>query len=207
MTGRHRAGLFANGFQRRRGVYFNRTNSPVGHMSSIHLLLAHAHTRRALVLQVSIKNDFPIGYFDKEVYFRQVEGFVENRHPHLVSKLNKTLYGLKQVSRGFYSALCRALRSYRHTPLQLDPVVSFGRDHGRDTWVVAYVDSLLIIGYDKRLLEKVVSLLRQRFTFFEPREPSESVGIVLVFDKKSNSQPQPMGCDTRDVEKSQHVQV
>lgn len=53
-----RARLVPKGFQEKLGIHFNGTFAPVAKLSSIHLQLAHAHTKGMIVRQFDIKNIF-----------------------------------------------------------------------------------------------------------------------------------------------------
>ena len=66
--------------------------------------------------------------------------------PSLVYKLNKSLYGLKQASRQWYSKLSEALhhQGYKHPPN--DHSLFFKKDGGSIVVVAIYVDDVLITG-------------------------------------------------------------
>ena len=51
------------------------------------------------LLQMDVKMTFLNGNIKEEVYMKQLEGFSSSEGEHLVCKLNKSIYGLKQVSR------------------------------------------------------------------------------------------------------------
>lgn len=93
--GPYKARLVAKGCQQRRGIDFNETYAPVTKMSTIRLVLAHAHTRRHVLNQVEVKDAFVNGILEEIIYVRQPEGFVDNRHPCYICKMLKALYGLK----------------------------------------------------------------------------------------------------------------
>lgn len=80
-TERHKAPLVAKGFQQLCGADFNQTYASVARMTSIHLLLAHGHTRRLFVPQVDVKDAVLNGHLDEKIYMRQPKRFVDNRHP------------------------------------------------------------------------------------------------------------------------------
>ena len=70
--------------------------------TSIRIVLALvAHYNMALE-QMDVKTDFLYGYLEEQIYMEQLEGFNQLGHEHLVCKLKKSLYGLKQSPRQWY---------------------------------------------------------------------------------------------------------
>ena len=52
--------------------------------------------------QIDVKTTFLNGNFEEEVYMKQPEGFITNGNDHIVCKLKKSIYGLKQASHQWY---------------------------------------------------------------------------------------------------------
>ena len=52
--------------------------------------------------QMDVKTAFLNGNLEEEVFMKQPKGFSSSEGEHLVGKLNKSIYGLKQVSSQWY---------------------------------------------------------------------------------------------------------
>ena len=64
-------------------------------MSSIHVALGLAARLNLEVEQLDVKTTFLHGDLEEEIYMQQLEGFEVKGKGNLVSKLKKSLYGLK----------------------------------------------------------------------------------------------------------------
>nr|CAN65852.1 hypothetical protein VITISV_004965 [Vitis vinifera] len=51
---------------------------------------------------MDVKTTFLNGDLEEEVYMKQPEEFITNGNDHIVCKLKKSIYGLKQASRQWY---------------------------------------------------------------------------------------------------------
>jgi hypothetical protein len=105
VEGRNKARLVAQGFCQREGIDYKETFAPVARLEAIRILLAFAASKGFKMYQMDVKSAFLNRYIEEEVYVRQPPGFENPKFPNHVSKLHKTLYGLKQASRAWYERL------------------------------------------------------------------------------------------------------
>ena len=66
-------------------------------MTTLHCVLASAARDDMELVQMDVKTAFLHGDLHEAIYMQQPEGFVEKGREHLVCKLKKSLYGLKQT--------------------------------------------------------------------------------------------------------------
>ncbi len=93
---RYKCRLVAKGYSQKYGVDYDETFSPVVRFSSIRTLLYFAVQNNLHVHQMDVVTAFLNGHLDEEIYMEQPEGFVKPGEEHLVCKLKKSIYGLKQ---------------------------------------------------------------------------------------------------------------
>ena len=99
---RHKARLVAKGFTQREGIDYRETFSPVSKKDSLRVILALVAHFDLELHQMDVKTAFLNGDLEEEVYMKQPEGFLSSVGEHLVCKLNKSIYGLKQASCQWY---------------------------------------------------------------------------------------------------------
>jgi hypothetical protein len=82
-----------NGHTQTYEVHYNKTFALVTKSTSICCILALAAME---IHQMDMKTAFFNGELEDEIYMKQSQGFVHQGGEHLVCKLHKSLYGLKQ---------------------------------------------------------------------------------------------------------------
>jgi hypothetical protein len=91
--------LVAKGYPQQKWVDYGEIFSPVVRRTSIGVVLQLvAHYDMALE-QMDLKTTFLHGDLKEQIYMEQPEGFSQPGQEHLVFKLKKSLYGLKQSPR------------------------------------------------------------------------------------------------------------
>ena len=100
-TTKYKAQLVAKGYSQVHGLDYNETFAPVARMDSIRLVLAIVASKKWEAHHMDVKGSFLHGDLEEEIYMRQLEGYTEDSS--LVCRLWKSLYGLKQSPRAWYS--------------------------------------------------------------------------------------------------------
>jgi hypothetical protein len=75
--------------------------------------------------QLDIQKTFLHGVLEKEIYMSQPAGYETKENPDFVCWLDKTIYGLKEAPRAWYSRLSSKLIGLRFTPSKADTSLFF----------------------------------------------------------------------------------
>ena len=156
---RFKARLVAKGYAQKYGVDFEETFSPV---SSIRALIAFAIQHDMLIHQMDVVTAFLNGTLDEEIYMQQPDGYSQPGKEHLVCRLKRSLYGLKQSPRCWNTAFTDYLESISLVQSEADPCV-FVSTVDTVTVGAVYVDDLVLIAKTTNELQKVKDSLSSHF--------------------------------------------
>uniref|UniRef100_A0ACD5TXY1 Uncharacterized protein n=1 Tax=Avena sativa TaxID=4498 RepID=A0ACD5TXY1_AVESA len=143
---KHKARLVAKGYAQRQGVNFDEVFAPVARMETVRVLIALAAHDGWEVHHMDVKSAFLNGDLAEEVYVRQPPGFVDDDNEHMVLKLRKALYGLRQAPRAWNSKLDSSLVELGFERSPLEHAVYRRAKEGALLLVGVYVDDLIITG-------------------------------------------------------------
>ena len=172
---RFRARIVAKGFSQISHIDFEETFSPVIRIDSIRQLFAIAAFYSLHMIHADVKTAFINGKSDVELYLEQIPGFIDERHPHKVLRINRSLYGMKQASRIWYLLLCKTITIYGFEQLISDPCIFISRE--RRIIIAVYVDDILIFGPDAQECQTVYDYLAQHFQMNNLSEPTTFLGL------------------------------
>ena len=96
---RYKARLVVKGFSQKKGIDFEEIFSPMIKMSLIQVVLGLAASMNLELEQLDVKTSFLHGELEEEIYMEQPKGFTIKGKEHLVCRLKKSLYSLKQTPR------------------------------------------------------------------------------------------------------------
>lgn len=149
---RYKARLVILGNNQVAGIDYNETFAPVAKMVSVRVFLAVAVIRNWELHQMDVHNAFLHGDLDEEVYMKLPPGFYGSRGK--VCRLKKSLYGLRQAPRNWFSKLATALKTFGFTQSYADySLFSFKRS-GIELHVLVYVDDLIVAGNNSDAITK-----------------------------------------------------
>ena len=94
----------------------------------------------------------------------QPEGFEDQTRPQHVCKLKKALYGLKQTPKAWFDCLNIVFLDWGFVNSVSDNSMFHYRVNNKLLLVLVYVDDILIIGEDSRLIMKLITDLDSQFS-------------------------------------------
>jgi histone deacetylase 1/2 len=175
---KYKARLVAKGFLQTPGFDFTETSSPVIKPVTIRIILTLAVTFHWTVQQIDINNAFLNGLLQEEVYMTQPSGF-ESSDKTLVCKLHKALYGLKQAPRVWYEKLTHTLLQMGFVKSKCDPSLLVHHQNGACTYVLVYVDDILITGSAPHLIKDLIDKLNIKFALKQLGEVDYFLGLEV----------------------------
>jgi hypothetical protein len=144
---RYKARLVAKGYSQERGRDYYETFSPVASLATFRVFLAIAAQERFTFLnQMDVVTAFLNGTIEEEVYMAQPPSFRDPRHPDLVCKLQKAIYGLKQAGRVWYQDVSQYIVSLGFTQLRTDHCLFSLRRGDIFILILLYVDDVVVGG-------------------------------------------------------------
>ncbi|RVX18665.1 Retrovirus-related Pol polyprotein from transposon TNT 1-94 [Vitis vinifera] len=160
--------LVAKGYTQVYGSDYGDTFSPVAKIASVRLLLSMAAMCSWPLYQLDIKNVFLHGDLAEEVYMEQPPGFVAQGESSLVCRLRRSLYGLKQSPRAWFSRFSSVVQEFGMLHSTADHSVFYHHNSlGQCIYLVVYVDDIVITGSDQDGIQK---LKQHLFTHFQTKD-------------------------------------
>ncbi|KAJ3661597.1 hypothetical protein Zmor_005987 [Zophobas morio] len=184
---RRKARLVAQGFSQQPGIHFTETFAPVARFSSIRLMASLAARHDMAIKQFDVETAYLNGELNEEVFMeppkelqRALGSIIDNetdsstvakatsllqelRKGDRVCLLKKSLYGLRQAGRNWYTKLDSTLKELGAIPTASDPCL-FRLKSGRDVVLIAiYVDDILIASRNRKKIAEIGRELAQRF--------------------------------------------
>ncbi|CAI7812625.1 unnamed protein product [Closterium sp. NIES-53] len=157
----YKSRLVAKGYQKKEKVDYKELFAPVVKPTTLRTLLAGAAIKGWVVKQMDVRTAFLNGILKEENFMAQTEGF--NDGSGRVWKLKKTLYGLKQAPTQSYLKLREVLEEIGFTPSSADHSLFMICEGEQRSFMVVYVDDILIFLPSSDLVKEVMLKLQDKF--------------------------------------------
>ena len=181
-TERYKARLVAQGFSQQYGLDYDETFSPVVRSESVRTLIALAARDNMYLHQLDVTTAFLNGTLREEVFMKQPEGFVKKGQEHLVCKLKKSIYGLKQSPRCWNTALDEHLGKIGFIQSANDPCIYISSKGS--VALAVYVDDIIIAAGSELQMREVKQAIADKFNVNDMGELRYFLGVVV--DQETN---------------------
>ncbi|GJR39546.1 retrotransposon protein, putative, ty1-copia subclass [Tanacetum coccineum] len=179
----YKARLVAKGYTQTYMVDYEETFSPVADIRAIRILISIAAFYDYEIWQMDVKTAFLNGYLDEDIYMVQPEGFVDPKHPRKVCKLQRSIYGLKQASKSWNKIFDEEIKKFGFAQNLDEPCVYQKASGSNVTFLILYVDDIIIIGNHIPSLQSLIDYLRKCFAMKDLGETTFIFGIKIYRDR------------------------
>ena len=180
---RFKARLVAKGFTQKEGIDYKDTFSPVSKKDSLRIIMALVAHFDLELHQMDVKTAFLNGNLDEDIYMEQPEGFTKKGNEHLVCKLKKSIYGLKQASRQWYIKFNNTITSFGFKENIVDQCIYLKVSGSKFIFLILYVDDILLASNDLGLLGETKEYLSKNFHMVDMGEANYVIGIEIFRDR------------------------
>ena len=180
---RYKARLVAKGYSQREGIDYKETFSPVSTKDSFRVVMALVAHFNLELQQMDVKTAFLNGDLTEDVYMIQPDGFVEKGREHLVCKLRKSIYGLKQASRQWYLKFDQVVTSFGFKENVSDQCIYLKMSGSNFIILVLYVDDILLASNCVKILNETKQVLNNHFDMKDLGDAFFVLGIQIHHDR------------------------
>lgn len=153
-------------------------------MTTLRVLLALASSQSWFLHQLDVDNVFLHAKFDEEIYMDLPQGLSSTKS-NQVCLLKKSLYGLKQARRKWYTTLCHALQALGFSQSSADHNLYIKKTFtGSFTTLFLYVDDVLLTGNDMSEINHVKESLHAQFRIKDMGEAKFFLGLEIARSKE-----------------------
>ena len=132
---------------------------------------------------MDVKTAFLNGNIEEELYMVQPEGFVNPEDAGKVCKLQRSIYGLKQASRSWNLRFDEVIKEFGFVQNKEESCIYKKVSGSSVSFLVLYVDDILLVGNDKNLLNSVKEYLNSKFSMKDLGEAAYILGIKIYRDR------------------------
>ncbi|CAI7851011.1 unnamed protein product [Closterium sp. NIES-54] len=158
---RYKSRFVAKWYQQKEKVDYKELFAPVVRATTLRTLLVGAAIKGWVVKQMDVTTAFLNGVLEEEIFMAHPEGFDDGSGR--VLKLKNTLYGLKQAPRQWYLKLRGVSEEIGFTPSTADHTLFMLGEGEQRSFMVVYVDDILIFSPSSDLVKEVMLKLQDKF--------------------------------------------
>jgi hypothetical protein len=136
------------------------------------------------IWQMDIKTAFLNGNIEEELYMVQLEGvLLILRMLIKVCKLQRSIYGLKQASQSWNLCFDEVIKGFGFVQNTEESYIYKKMSGSSVSFLVLYVDGILLIGNDVKMLNSVKEYLNSKYSMKDMGEAAYVLGIKIYRDR------------------------
>ena len=135
------------------------------------------------IWQMDVKAAFLNGFIKEELHMIQQEGFFNPKGANKVCKLQRSIYGLLQASRSWNIRFDKVIKAYGFIQTFGEACIYKKVSGSSVTFLILYVDDILLIGNDTELLNRIKGYLNKSFSMKDLSEATYILGINIYKDR------------------------
>ena len=132
----------AKSYSKKSGFDYEESFSLVAMIKSIIILVSFIVYYDYEIWQMDVKITFLNGYLKENICMMQPDGFITNGQEHMVFKLHKSIYRLKQASRSWNKLFDQVIKSFGFYQNEEEPYVYRKMQDDIVVFLILYVDDI-----------------------------------------------------------------
>ena len=152
---------------------------PVVHFESVRTVIALAVQNSLKLHQIDVATAFLNGELKEEVYMKQPDGFAIKGQEHLVCRLKRSIYGLKQSSRCWNVILDKRLKEMGFIQTDSNPCIYMVTE-GEMFIIAVHVDDIVLAAKSDERMVEVKKGLAKGFEVKDMSELHHFLGVKVI---------------------------
>ena len=132
---------------------------------------------------MDVKTAFLNGFIKEELYMMQPEGFVNPKGANKICKLQWSINGLVQASRSWNRRFDKMIKAYSFIQTYGEACIYRKVSRSTTTFLILYVDDILLIGNDIEFLDSIKGYLNKSFSMKYLGEAAYILSIKIYRDR------------------------
>jgi hypothetical protein len=177
---KYKARWVVRGFNQRPGVDFGETFSPVVKPATIRTVLMLIVSKQWPAHQLDVSNAFLHGNLQERVLCQQHKGFEDPDRPNDVCLLSRSLYGLRQAPRAWFTRFIEHVTSIGFVQSRADSSLFVLCHAGGMAYLLLYVDDMILsASTPEDLLQHIIARLKSTFAIKDMGPVQYFLGIEV----------------------------
>ena len=187
--GVYKGRLVMRGWSQTPGIDCGGTFAPVCRLQSIWMVLAIAPELDYEVFMVDVQETILNADVEEKCFVKMAPGYERSNESGVppVMKLKKSLYGLRQSPKNWFSTMDHHLGKVGLRSLKPDPFVYVYEGENGSAILTIYMDDILLLDANKQLLDKLKKQLMDCFEMMDMGDASRVLGTNVTRDREEET--------------------